>query len=212
MFIAFDGIDGVGKSTQVQLLSQYLTSIDEPHQVLNLGGYDRFKNIIKKVNENSIETSAFIRELIYYFEGLYTNLDIIQPRREDSILIIDRYYLSYFAYGPLNGMTIEDISFFTKFLIEPDLYFYIDLLPEHSYERISKYRKLDAPEVGFDNYKKSETKKFEREAFIEFQTQVRNNYLQALKEGHIVLEGNKDPDYLNQLVIDKIQTNRSGLL
>lgn len=208
MFIAFDGIDGSGKNTQVNLLQEYLIGEGLKCTALDLGGLSKFNLLIKNINYNRLDISPIVRELVYYFEGLYTNLEVIQKADPNEIILIDRYYLTYYAYGQLNGLSIDDIKYFTKYLIEPDLYFYIDVLPEVTYERVIKYRKIDIPEVGFENYKNCGENKddiMNKEMFISFQSKVRNNYLQELKNSHHVIDGMREQDTIIKEIINEVQ-------
>lgn len=209
MFIAFDGIDGSGKSTQVELLCKYLKSQNVKHTKLDLGGCGEFRKIINKINTSSIKVSPAIREIIYYFEALYTNIDLIQSKKNDEVIIIDRYYLSYLAYGQLNGLTRDEILFFNKYLVEPDLYFFIDIIPETAYERIICYRGIDLPEIGFCNSQKINQKEKLKDLYLNFQTSVRNNYLKEIAgDNHYILDANKKPEELHLEVVNEIQKIR----
>lgn len=206
MFIAFDGIDGSGKSTQLELLTKYFDKrSDVKYNVLDFAGNGKFKPIIKGINKNMIETSLVTRELIYYFEGLYTNLETIEKLKKNEIVIIDRYYLTYLAFGQMHGLDREDILFFNKHLIEPDFYFLIDVAPEKAYERISKYRQVSSPEVGFENFKKLKEKSLNRDTYVNFQSNIRTNYLKEARSNHIILDGEKSPEILHAGIIKKIE-------
>jgi len=71
MFIAFDGMDGTGKNTQVDRLEEFFKRKGENVIKLDFGGTACFKEYINKLNSKKIDVPAEIRELIYYFEGLY---------------------------------------------------------------------------------------------------------------------------------------------
>lgn len=51
MFIAFDGIDGLGKSTQVDFLEKYLKEKKRKYTVLTLGQNSYFKELINNISE-----------------------------------------------------------------------------------------------------------------------------------------------------------------
>ena len=61
MFITFDGIDGCGKNTQLNMVADFFTGIDKNCKILDFWGYDRFKDIIKGINNNKVEVSAIAR-------------------------------------------------------------------------------------------------------------------------------------------------------
>lgn len=70
MFIAFDGIDGSGKSTQVDFLEKYLKEKKRKYNVLTLGQNSYFKELINNISEKRIVVPGEVREYLYYFEGL----------------------------------------------------------------------------------------------------------------------------------------------
>ena len=207
MFIAFDGIDGAGKNTQIDLLAKHFEGLGKKSIILDMGGLPTFKKIIKEINKDCSQVNSILREVLYYFEGLYTNLEIIQKGAPNDIYIIDRYYLSYLSYGPLNGVPREDVLYFTKYLVEPDFYFYIDVLPEITYERIIKYRQIDAPEIGFKNAEKWSKGNFGKDDYISFQSKVRQNFLNELKSKQILLDGALDGEELHKLIVQQITIN-----
>ncbi len=210
MFIAFDGMDGVGKNTQIQRIVDHYKNSGIHFEVLDFGGAQYFKKYLKKINSGEVSASPELRELIYYFEGLYVNMNTIKPNKEKRNYIIDRYYLSYIVYGQLNGIPKEEIYYFIKNLIEPDLYFFLDAPPEETYERITSYRSIEPAEVGFKNFTLNGNKPSmlnDREAFVEFQNKVRKLYKTELKENHILIESNKHIDVVANEIIEIIDNS-----
>lgn len=204
MFIAFDGMDGTGKSTQIERIREYLSNSGKNIIKIDFGGMSYFNKYIKKINDKEIIIPSEIRELIYYFEGMYTNINVIQKHKDD-IVLIDRYYLSYYAYGLENGMSEDEIKFFTSNLIEPDLYFFLDCDAETTCSRIQKYRNFDAPELGY-NYENTEADdQTVKKHFIDFQKKIRNNYLNHLSTNHILIDASKPMEAVTGIIINEIR-------
>lgn len=197
MFIAFDGIDGAGKSSQIQIVKDYFSAKGYNVMTLDMGGAKYFKEYISDINSGELKVDKKIRELIYYFEGLYVNLNIIRDNKPNDILIIDRYYLSYLAYGQLNGIPEEQIKYFIKNLVEPDLYFYFDLPIDESFRRITSYRKIDLPEVGFGEA--------DSNTFFQFQNKVRENYLKNIKDNHVMIDATNSKEEISKRIVYEIQ-------
>lgn len=197
MFIAFDGVDGAGKSTQIEIVKNFLTMKGHNVISLDMGSAKYFKDYLKDISSKQDNIDKRTRELVYYFEGLYVNLNIIQQVKQTDFVLIDRYYLSYLAYGPLNGVPKHQVEYFTKNLIEPDLYFYFDLPISESYKRITSYREIDLPEVGFE--------KIGDTSFISFQNKVRANYLNNLTNKHIIINAMENENQISRRILDEIQ-------
>lgn len=209
MFISFDGIDGCGKNTQVNMLKSTLSKNGHNVKVLDFGGDPEFKKIITEINQKKILVSPIARELIYYFEGLYTNINCIQKYKNTHDIIIDRYYLSYYAYGMENGFTYDQISYFTKNLIEPDVYFYLDCCVDNTKQRILSIRQFDAPEIGFYNTLTESNKETSiDQKFCNFQNRVRDNYLNLLKPSHICIDARQSKEEIHRRVLYEIQKYR----
>lgn len=205
MFIAFDGMDGIGKSTQVQAVCDYYKRQKKNVIKLDLGGASFFKNYIQRINNKELIASAEIREMLYYFEGLYVNLNVIQKCPLDDVVVIDRYYLSYYAYGLENGLSEEEIKYFTQNLIEPDVYFFLDGNVETTLKRIKKYRKIDCPELGFGYVEKNKDEATEERRFMDFQNKVRQNYYNHITSNHIVIDATKACGDVTKEIIDALE-------
>jgi dTMP kinase len=202
MFIAFDGVDGSGKNTQLSLLVSRLLEDGKKVHELNCGGNIIFEPIISKINTKEYNIPPVVRELIYYFEGLYTNINTITKVPKDEFVLVDRYYLSYLAYGVLNGISENNLKAYICNLIEPDIYFYMDIPVDISYERIKKYRSIEASEIGFGNNLDS---KNEKEQYIAFQSKVRQGYISNLKDNHIRIDASQDVQEIQRGIYDVVQ-------
>ncbi|GFI47458.1 thymidylate kinase [Lachnospiraceae bacterium] len=181
MFIAFDGIDGAGKSTIYKKIAHELEK-NYSVQVFDMGCLGFLDDIIEGIKKGKYLCSAEIRECIYYFEGcLFSDL-IVGKYLKDKYkhILIDRYLLSFLSYGPLNGVSIDKVSLLTSKMKWPDYYFYVDVQPEIALNRIKNKRNIVKPEIGYKN--ELETNEKENHAkFISHQTLVRKNFKQAIQ-------------------------------
>jgi len=146
MFIAFEGIDGSGKSTQVKLLTNKLKSLgykvystfeptDSP-----IGSVIRniFNHRLKA--DNRTVAGLFVADRIDHL--LNESNGIIKKLEEGYIVITDRYYFSSYAYHGVD-MSMDwviEANSISKDLLKPDLNIYIDIKPESSMARIIKDR------------------------------------------------------------------------
>jgi len=122
LLIVFEGTDGTGKSTQLQLLSQYLTGKGYP--VINTrepteGKYGQtirsmYVNRCKYSQEEELE--LFLADRREHVQQL-----LIPALARGKIILCDRYFLSTAAYQGARGFDPEKILELNKFAPDPDL-------------------------------------------------------------------------------------------
>ena len=156
MLIAFCGIDGSGKTTQINLLKEYLEKEGNPvyltKQPTNFyRTYDRFRKYVNR--EIDISDSQIIYEL-----ALLSASDKIRHYEteilpnQDKIIISDRYVFSAYSYFIARGINdIEWLKEINKYLPLPSLTIYLDIAPQIAFERIvsrdGKYTKKEETEI-----------------------------------------------------------------
>lgn len=162
-FIALEGIDGCGKSTQAQLLKQRLT--DAGHRVYltheptdsHIGSIIR--NIFKGRIAGDHKTIAglFVADRLDHLQNK-TN-GILKKLEEGYTVICDRYYLSSYAYqgAHVNLNWVIEANRLSAELLRPDLNIYIDILPKLSMQRLHKNRSDIEIFENLDNLQKVKT-------------------------------------------------------
>ncbi len=136
--LVFEGIDGTGKSTQIQLLARHLRE----------RGYE----VITDFEPTRGPWGMKVREAAMAGDRLGIEEEIaclLQDRREhvrDVIepallrgawVLLDRYYLSMMAYQGASGVNVEDIREWNEaFAPVPDLAFWLDIPLEMAAERM----------------------------------------------------------------------------
>ena len=127
-FIAFEGCEGAGKSTQMRLLSEYLTSRGIPHILTREPGGGQISEAIRKIildGKNS-EMTDECEALLYAAARVQHLADTVAPAlaRGETVLC-DRYIFSSFAYqGYGRGLSLAFLKEINAFAIEkymPDL-------------------------------------------------------------------------------------------
>ena len=152
MYIVFEGIDGAGKSTQIQLLKEWLEA----------NGF-RVETLVEPTDS---EVGKFIREILQHPDSSSDRYQkilallfaadrmlIMDKLEDESIIIIsDRSFISSLAYQE----NMEWVEVLNKYAKRPDLVLLLDLDVKKSVARTS----------GKDT--------FENEKFL---TDVKENYL-----------------------------------
>jgi dTMP kinase len=139
--IVFEGIDGTGKSTQLQLLAEYLTrkglavlTTKEPtNGVYGQKIRDLYRNRNKADKEE--ELHLFLQDRREHVETV-----LIPALAANKIILCDRYFLSTIAYQGAAGMDPAVIASQNSFAPPPDLAFIFQLSPQTSIERITHGR------------------------------------------------------------------------
>ena len=201
MFITFEGIDFCGKSTQVELLKNFLISHNKNvHLIREPGGTEiseKIREILldKKNNEMVMETEIFL------FSASRAQLvkEVIRPYLQKGYYVIsDRFHDSSTAYqGYGRGLPVDTIMKINNLAIGdtvPDVTFFIDIPNEVAVERKAKKTHLD-----LDRIEVSDNLFFER---------VREGYLYlAEKEKRFrIIDGTQSIKKINEQIINEIKS------
>ena len=141
LLIAFEGIDGTGKSTQIRLLADYLRAkgfeVIETREPTD-GPYGRK---IRHLYVNR-QSSTPEQELELFVQDRRQHVDkVIAPAlAEGKIVLTDRYYFSTAAYQGAAGMDPKAIFAANAFAPKPDLVVLLVMDPEESVHRIEQLR------------------------------------------------------------------------
>ncbi|MCC5907052.1 MAG: dTMP kinase [Balneolaceae bacterium] len=142
ILVAFEGIDGAGKTTQVHLLGKALKDAGE-NVIVSKEPTDGAwgQKIRKSASTGRLpledELEAFIQDRKEHIENL-----IAPNLAEGRIVILDRYFYSTVSYQGSRGADFEEVEKNMKeFAPVPDMVFLLDIDPETSLKRIAELRK-----------------------------------------------------------------------
>jgi len=186
LFIAFEGIDGSGKSTQVKMLAEKL--ISEGHKV-----YTTFEptdspigSIIRNIMKGRMQADHKTIAGLFVADRLDHLLNevngIVKKMKEGYTVISDRYCFSSYAYQGTH-MDIDWViaaNAMSTEIIRPDINIFIDILPEDAMQRLNANRGTIELYETLENLRA-----------------VRNTYLEAFdklkgQENVFTTEGNRD--------------------
>ncbi len=139
-FIAFEGLDGSGQTTQANLLKDYLIKkgfevilTKEPTQDSEAG-----KKIKKILNEETTTLPRQLQELFAEDRSWHQKNIVESALKKEKIIITDRSQFSSFAFGVANGMVLDYLLSLNDEFIEPDLVILLKTSPKTSIQRIQK--------------------------------------------------------------------------
>ena len=145
-FIVFEGIDGTGKTTQIDLLTKRLQAegrrvyrTAEPTESVS-GGLlrDALSGVSKRT---ACEMAAlFVLDRIFHNTNPVNGIEKMLADGVD--VICDRYYYSSLAYqgSETDERWVREMNLGCPEIRRPDVCIFLDLTPEQSMERIGKGR------------------------------------------------------------------------
>ena len=146
LFIVIEGVDGSGKSTQADLLANYLRSLGRKvHHTMEptesgLGGMVR-DGLGGEHPRTSEELAAmFLADRVAH--NVSPKSGIKQFLESGTDVVCDRYYYSSLAYQGVDGPFdwVADMNLKSPVIEKPDLCIFIDLDPKKCSERIHSGR------------------------------------------------------------------------
>ncbi|WP_166980906.1 dTMP kinase [Paramicrobacterium fandaimingii] len=199
LFITLEGGDGVGKSTQAQLLEQWFVGLGRTVvRTREPGGTDVGEQIREIVLHHRGDIASRAEALLYAADRAHHVATKVRPALEaGDVVIQDRYIDSSVAYQGagrvLSGDTIRDLSLWAVEGLLPDLTVLLDLDEAAARER------LDAAQKRFDRLEAEKA---------EFHARVRAAYLKlaASDPRFIVLDASRAPDAIAADVRARVET------
>ena len=198
IFISFEGIDGCGKSTQVDLLINKLNELKIPSLLVREPGGSKIAEDIRSIlldNANSLMSNETEALLMTASRAQLTREVILPKLNEGYVVIADRFQDSTIAYqGGGRGLDISFLKILNLFATNnliPNLTFYIDISANEGLKRTAM-NEFDRIENAGEN----------------FQVNVRNEYLKLVKmepQRVFLVDGTKTISDLHKEIWSKIE-------
>lgn len=162
MFIAFEGLDGSGSSTQSRRLAERLEKNGKASLLTKEPTSDSpIGKLIREALQHKWNISPQGLQLLFSADRAEHLKNEIEPALQNGrIVITDRYLFSTLAYGGMNADT-EWLKVLNKDFRLPDLTFLLRLSPEECIKRIAGrgsdfelFEKTDTLARIWENYEK----------------------------------------------------------
>jgi len=198
IFISFEGIDGCGKSTQVELLIKKLNSLKIRSLLVREPGGSKIAENIRSIlldNSNRLMSNETEALLMTASRAQLTREVIIPKLNEGFVVVADRFQDSTIAYqGGGRGLDIsflEMLNLFATNHLIPNMTFYIDISAK-------------------EGLKRTISNEFDRieNAGEAFQVRVRNEYLKLTKKEPqrvFLVDGTKTVTEIHEEIWSKIE-------
>lgn len=156
MFVTFEGCEGVGKSTQLALLKDYLKKTGQEAVYVREPGSTEISEKIRSIildPENTAMT-AQTEALLYAAARAQLVAEVIRPALDaGKTVICDRYVDSSVAYqGYARGLGVGFVAKINSYALEnavPDVTVFIDLRPSASFRSVRRDDRLEREEESF---------------------------------------------------------------
>ena len=198
-WISFEGGEGSGKTTLIELLRQAL--IEQGHDVLvtrEPGGVpiaEQIRQVILRRDNNDMDP---VTEALLFAAARRQHLvqKVLPALEQGKVVLMDRYVDSSVAYqGYARGLGMDEVRQLNEFAIQgalPDITFWIDLDPAIGLGRIAESgRKIN---------------RLDEEA-RQFHERVREGYrrIARAEERVIVINGDQSPERILADILERIE-------
>ncbi len=152
MLVAFEGIDGAGKTTQSRRLLDKLRELNIEATYTKEPTDGEIGKILKRALKGEIELDQKTIALLFAAD----RIEHMRSLKMNGIIIMDRYLLSSLAYQGA-FLPIQWINELNRWARLPDIVFYLDISPDIAINRIDDkaiYHSLDFLNIVRENYLK----------------------------------------------------------
>jgi dTMP kinase len=197
-FVVFEGIDGSGKTTQVELLCKRLASTGFPIYTTCEPTDGPVGRLIRRMLSGTLPADQRTIASLFAADRTEHLMDpetgIRQMVDTGTIVVCDRYYFSSYAYHSqyMDMEWVIQANRLNADILKPDITLFIDVDPQICLKRLQTTRK------HLEIYEK-----------IDIMKQVRANYLAAFKrlahqEYVVVIDGNNSVDNIAKAVWEQV--------
>ena len=197
--ICLEGIDGAGKSTQIELLDNWLKSKGIDVVSTSWNSSELISNTTKKAKKKDA-LSGRTFSLLHAVDFADRLERVIKPALKAGFVVLaDRYVYTAFARDVAREVDSDWVRNMYGFAIKPDLTFYLDITPHSSLERICSNRKPKFYEAGMDMKLSNNPYK----SYILFQNRIVEQYKEMVDEFGLIQIDSEDSIHVKQQYIRK---------
>ena len=200
--ICAEGIDGSGKSTQIDLLYAWLKEMKQDVILTQWNSSDLISDttkMAKKKNLLSPRTFSLLHAVDFADRLEKT---IVPALHAGFIVLADRYVYTAFARDVARGVDSDWVRNMYGFAVKPDLVFYFDVSSKTSLDRICQNRQPKFYEAGMDLKLSNNPYK----SYVIFQNRVNEEYKKMVNEYGLIRIDATDGIHKKQVMLrDKVK-------
>lgn len=200
--LVIEGTDGSGRSTHIQLLTEWLESEGFAVQTMGL----RRSNLVGKDIDQLLAQNTVTRLTLalMYAVDFFDQLEhtIIPALRSGLIVLADRYIYTLIARGAVRGINRDYLNRMYELALRPDLTLWLDVSPEVAFEReFKKTNAISYWEAGRDMSLSSDLFK----SFIKYQAMVKREFeTMAKRYDFLQIDGERPIPEVNAQLRERI--------
>lgn len=192
LLIAVCGLDGSGKSTQIQKLENWFRNQQLPTLLTKQPtDYYRQDLRVREYLDNGQCGSMEALAMLVAADRIWHIKTLIEPSLKGGVSVIsDRYLFSSLAYFSARGLDVQYVKQLNNGTLIPDLTVFLDVEPEILLQRIS--------------IRDGKTTKFEEREPTMF-TKVREAFLnEVLPSNALIIDGTLSEEEIHKIIIGEL--------
>ena len=182
LLICVEGIDGSGKSTQVELLYSWLKDKGIDVILTQWNSSELIANTTKKAKKKNL-LSGRTFSLLHAVDFADRLERTIKPALKAGFVVLaDRYFYTALARDVARDVDPDWVRNMYGFAIKPDMTFYFEVSPKDSLERICANRQPKYYEAGMDMKLSNNPYK----SYVLFQNRIVEQYTHMVEEFDLI--------------------------
>jgi len=209
VLVCLEGIDGSGKSTQIELLYSWLKSKQVDVILTQWNSSELIANTTKKAKKKNL-LSGRTFSLLHAVDFADRLERTIKPALKAGFVVLaDRYVYTAFARDVARNVDPEWVRNLYGFAIKPDITFYLDVSPKDSLDRICSNRQPSFYEAGMDMKLSNNPYK----SYVLFQNRIVEHYKNMIDEFNLIKVDALDSihekqEFIRKKVLEVLKNNK----
>lgn len=190
LLIAFCGLDGSGKTTQLRLLQDWMIANDQVVLATRQPGDDYRNNTrVRNYLDNGVVSNMKAIALLAAADRQNHISEVVTPNLKKGHVLTDRYLYSSFAFFKARGVSVDFVRSINPDVPEPDITVFLDSDPKVTLQRV----------MSRDGALKFE----ERDS--NFFESVRETFLEVIPKNSLILDAQLPEENIHQTIINKVK-------
>jgi len=174
LFIVFEGIDGVGKTTQTAKLVDWLDERGYDVDTTKWNSSKLLAKTIKKAKKKKLLTPVMYS--ILHAADMITRYeqDVVPALENNGIIVMDRYIYTSYVRDKVRGVDTKLLNYIYAGMREPDLIFYCRAPVRLAFERLMKDKGVPnyyaaGMDIGYSHSAEESAVKYAHECDVQYQ-------------------------------------------